>query len=420
MANARPPALIADPHGWGAVAAIRSLGRQGIPVWLSAERMSYPASMSRYVKRRIRAPLPVDEARFLCWLRRSSARGAVPFAVDDASAWLYARYLDELSPLYRMLQAPADAIRILQDKGALPGACSTAGLATPSWLVAGPGENPELDGLRYPVFVKPRTQAGARFAFKGEIARDPAAARALVERFASREKMGNYDAAALGDMGAIVQPYIERPGNRVYGISGFVGRGGEFLGLRASYKTLQRPIENGNGICFEEAEVDSALAAGLARLSRQVGYIGMFEAEFLKDGAERLLIDFNCRLFNGIDFVIARGLDLPAMHYAAAVGDNAELARLSGVAARTGGPTGLVYCDRPRFDIALKRWQSSGVMSPAGVRRWRLWLTEHRGRVVQPTHDYRDPGPGLWVFATNWAPVTVRASLRRTRRRVRG
>ena len=60
----------------------------------------------------------------------------------------------------------------------------------------------------------------------------------------------------------------------------------------------------------------------------RIGYFGVFEAEFIRLGDERLLIDFNPRFFGQMGFDVARGLPIVGLAYEAALGGTQRVTQL--------------------------------------------------------------------------------------------
>lgn len=54
---------------------------------------------------------------------------------------------------------------------------------------------------------------------------------------------------------------------------------------------------------------------------RAIGFHGMFEAEFIERGDERLLIDLNPRAYNGMTLEVERGLHVAWYAYLEAAGE---------------------------------------------------------------------------------------------------
>ena len=214
----------------------------------------------------------------------------------------------------------------------------------------------------------------------------------------------------------MVHPMLQRyhPAARgsIYGLSGYVGHGGVVLAARASRKILQRPRQLGIGLCFEEAPVSPERLAGVAALCRQVGYRGVFEVEMVEVAGGALVIDFNPRFYSQMAFDVDRGLPLPRLAYADALGDEGALAAL--VAGAQRDEAGRVYCHRALFGLMLRAQRLAGHLGAEEERRWRRWYADHRAGATDAVADLRDPLPvGADAIATaTWFARHPRSFLR--------
>src|SRR5581483_5333499 len=140
MKGRRPPALlmVADYHG--TLAAVRSLGRAGIPVTVADWRRLVPARWSRYAVRTVTTP-PLDSGgtAFVDWLLDFGAKspGHVLLATTDDLAWLFARHRNELARNFRLDSPPLDAVYTLLNKWQLREACAAEGIGVPDAVLAG-------------------------------------------------------------------------------------------------------------------------------------------------------------------------------------------------------------------------------------------------------------------------------------------
>jgi predicted ATP-grasp superfamily ATP-dependent carboligase len=383
---------------YGTLAAVRSLGRAGVPVTLAESRLLPPARWSRYVTRRVDCPPAEQVEAFLAWLLEFGERnpGHVLYATTDDLAWLFARHADALGRVFRMVQPPLTTLYTLLNKKLLGAACREAGLDTPdTWY---PTSDADVERLareaRFPLLIKPQTQILFGVHSKGARAERPEelvpAYQAFMAENAYLPQLLAFDPAAAHPM---LQAYYPEAAESIYSLSGFVDGGGELVAVRGAVKVLQRPRRLGVGMCFEDAPVDAALAERLLALCRKVGYHGVFEAEFIRTGGRSLLIDFNPRYYGQMGFDVARGVDLPCMVHAAATGDAAWLAGLVEQAQATGGQGRGVYHHRFMLELVLTLQGMSGALSRSEVERWRGWLQTHAPHATDAVADRQDWKP---------------------------
>jgi hypothetical protein len=180
----------------------------------------------------------------------------------------------------------------------------------------------------------------------------------------------------------MLQAFRSDAAENIYSISGFVGPKDGQVVARAAVKVLQRPRRLGVGLCFEEAPVDEAALDGLVRLCREVGYSGVFEAEFVRSGTHAHLIDFNPRFYGQMGFETARSLPLAYLAYLGALGRDSELADELAEAGKFVPGKGYVYCNRFFFAALLSLQRLGGRMTEAEAERWRDWLKRSRDRML--------------------------------------
>jgi predicted ATP-grasp superfamily ATP-dependent carboligase len=191
----------------------------------------------------------------------------------------------------------------------------------------------------------------------------------------------------------MIQRYYPEASDGIYSLAGFRDRTGKAFSVLGAKKLLQRPRRLGIGLCFEAAPVEPALAAGLARLCERIGYYGVFEVEFIQAGGRSLLIDLNPRFYGQLGFEVARGLPLPQLAYAAALGDETEVARLVAQVPPGEETTMYAYCNRFGLSVQVGAQRLSGTMKREDAERWRSWLEGHEGHLVDAVADPTDWRP---------------------------
>lgn len=402
------PVFLTDGGSYGTLAAVRDLGAAGFPVTLGDPHRLAPAAWSRHVTRRVACPPVGSGAPFVDWLLAFGERepGHVLYPTSDDAAWSYAAHRDALGRSFRHRLPSLAAIWSLLGKRNLAEVALRAGLGTPGTVL--PRDEGEVERiareLRYPVLLKPQSQAFLPSRFKGkrvDAAGDlPRAWRDLVARLRyPAELRAHAPDVAL----PLVQAYHPEAQTGIYSVSGFVSAGGRAV-LRAAVKVLQRPRRVGIGLCFESAQVDPALAAALLAMCREVGYHGVFEAELIPAIPRPLLIDFNPRFYGQMAFDTARGLPLARLAVLDAVGDAAGLEAALDAAESFDVAPERVYCHRFNLEVMLRVQRASGRLSADEVRRWRAWLARHGDAVVDATLALGDPRP-TWadVVRTCWS-----------------
>ncbi len=397
---ARPPILLTMADYYGTLAAVRCLGRLGIPVTVAESKLLAPARWSRYVTRRVECPEVGDSDVFLEWLMRFGERepGHVLYPTSDDMAWLFALHREELGKHFRMYQPGVDVIYGLLNKQRLHDLCKDVGLDVPdTWFPESEKDLERVAGeARFPVLLKPQTQILFESHVKGSQVERASELLPRYREFLERNQYGrkllDYDPRANRPM---VQAFYTEAAQNIFSLSGFVDRTGELFVARGAVKVLQRPRKLGIGLCFEEVPVEPELAEKVRALCKKLGYHGTFEVEFIRAGGKQLLIDFNPRFYSQMGFDIARGSPLPLLVYEAACGHEAQLAEVSREALSWKGGGQYIYCHRGIFELLLRAQGLSGRLKPDEVKHWREWYARNRERAVDAVIDTGDWVPWM-------------------------
>jgi D-aspartate ligase len=392
------PILLCDATYTGTLAAVRSLGRTGVPVVVADSVRTAPAFWSRYATRVERCPPVASSARFLEWLLHFGAREGPHVLIPTSDELVYelAAHRDTLSRVFTLYQPDFATTFGMLDKKRLYEAAHQAGLEAPdTWFPQTSGEVEDIArevGAAF--FIKPRTQAFLRNHPKGAIGPgDPAGLRRAYEKFHAECRYGEPIATEMSDLGRpMLQRFYPDAAQSIYSVTGFrdeTGRRAAYLGC---VKVLQRPRRIGIGLCFETASVRPGLAERVARFLERIGYYGIFELEFIQDGDRLLLIDMNPRLYNQVGLDVARGLDLPLLAYAAAMGDEETVTRLV-AAAPPGEASSHVFCNGIGLRTLLEAQRFFGTMSADEVAHWRAWSHDPSKILVDAVASDDDPRP---------------------------
>lgn len=393
-----PPVLLTEGQYYGTLAAVRSLGRAGVPVTLAGGQTLSPARWSRFVTRRVPCPEPHDTEAFLAWLLDFGAASPrhVLLPCSDEVAWLVAENREALARHYHLLPTPFSAVRGLLDKHALHQHCQAAGVSVPETRFPRSEEEALALGAEvgFPLILKPRTQVLLDSHSKGMLVREPGELLSRFRRYVAVNHHGDWLRRRDPD---VAWPMLQRyyPGARdsIPGFSGYVDGAGEIVCVRATRKVFQLPRKLGIGLCFEEAPVDERRLSGLRALCRRVGYQGVFEVEYVDDGTAPALIDFNPRFYGQMAFDIDRGLPLPRLAYTDALGDRAAFEALVAEASAPRPPPPRVFCHRFLFELLLRGQRITGRLEADEARRWRRWWAEHRDVATDAVNDAGDPIP---------------------------
>ncbi len=392
--------VLCNASYYGTVAAIRSLGRAGIPVVAVDTGLLSIGRRSRYSKSYLSSP-PFESEDWGDWLLtlgRDGIRRAI-YSTSDAVSFALADRREELSSVFDLYQPSLETMMCILDKGLLHQHARAVGIETPeTWFPQSADDADrivrEIGGQ---IVAKPRSQLCASSGAKGMLIDSAVMNRGgIYHRLFKHFGLRNAFTKRFPEMAMpMLQRYYPESAKAIYSLSGFRDVSGSHVVMRAAMKILQLPRRLGIGVCFEEAEVIPEIAQQTIRLCERIGYYGAFELEFVVAQERMLLIDFNGRFYNQLAFDIARGMDLPGMVYAGATGATDELERLIYRAAPRDKEPPLAFCNGFGLSLSVAAQQMFKRMSREEAAQWREWRKTYEGRVVDAIHDSDDPLPAV-------------------------
>jgi D-aspartate ligase len=390
---------------YGTIAAIRSLGRAGIPVVAVDTGLLSPGRSSRYSKSYLSSP-PFDSADWSDWLLalgRDGVRRAI-YATSDAVSFAIADRREELSSVFDLYQPNLETMMCVLDKGLLHQHARAVGIETPeTWFPQSPNELArtvrEVGGL---IVAKPRSQLCASSGAKATLIDSAVTKRGNVyDMLFKHFGLSNAFTKRFPEKAMpMLQRYYPESMKQIYSLSGFRDMSGSHVVMQAALKILQQPRHLGIGLCFEETEVIPDLAQQTIRLCERIGYYGAFELEFIVAQGRMLLIDFNGRFYNQLAFDIARGMDLPRLVYSGATGAIEELEQLISRVPLRDKEQSLVFCNGFGLSLSVAAQQMFKRMSREEATHWLEWRKTYEGRVVDAIHDSDDPLPAVFDIAS--------------------
>lgn len=397
--------LLLGADYYGTLAAARAFGKAGVDVAMADENRKARALFSRHVKSKLVHPPLSRPHALIDWLVDYGERhpNTLLYPPNDHLAWLFALERERLSKVFLMYSPSEETIISLLDKKRLHAACEAVGIDVPETLgLADIGiESTVVRTQRFPVLLKPRTQAFLVGGIKGFIAHDYVELGTELARFRDLVAFDPILTDRHPDIAEpMVQEYLTAAETSIFSVSGFVDASGAVV-ARGALKVLQRPRKVGIGLCFEGRPVDPPLLEKLGALCAKVGYYGAFESELIMYGKRRLLIDFNPRFYSQMGFDVARGLSLPMLVLHAARNDRGALADELERARSWESRGDEVYCHKTMLDLVLGLQGLSGQMSPDEVKRWRSWYATHATVATDAVRDPDDRMPAI-IDAAQW------------------
>ena len=384
------PGVIVVGGAHGSVAAARSLGRRGIPVWFAGD--GHPiAGFSRYVRRRFTWNRADPEAALamLCRLaQEEGAEGWVLFPSGDPALQLVSQHWQRLSEHFRLFTMPWETLQQLNEKSRLYRLAEEVGTPFPRSYHPETGDLPGPDG--FPVIVKPVSNEKVNALTRVKAWRVDTAAE-LPGRFAEA-------IALMGPGGVLVQEMIPGGGERQFSYAGIWDRGREAAFLTAR-RTRQYPIDFGLTSSFVETMPVPEIAKAARRILERIGFHGLVEIEFKFDARDQRykVLDANTRAWAWIGISASTGIDFPYLAYRLAIGQDLP----EGLVAR---PARWLHPTRNMLSL-LQQWRREG-RPPATA-----WRSMSPGSTLA-TFALDDPLPGI-------VDLPIQA-LRLLRRRGRG
>ncbi len=307
-------AIVLDGNQRSALAVVRSLGRQGVPVRV-AESVPKPLSAtSRYCRATLIYPDPAAEPEaFLDWLEDLGREQpeAVLLPMTDLTAPLVLQAGTRLGGLRTALPT-LSAYEAVSDKYQLFQLAQRAGVRAPETLIVSQQNLGALAGLSltYPVVVKPRRSAErSSVGVTKRAVRYAQDARELAE-IAKSELLHEADEL-------LVQQYVSGFGAGVFGLYDR----GQPLFFFSHRRIREKPPSGGISVLCESTPLPEEGVAATRRLLDSLQWHGVAMVEFKIDSAgQTWLIEINARFWGSLQLAVDCGADFPWFLYQIATG----------------------------------------------------------------------------------------------------
>ncbi|TYP70095.1 ATP-grasp domain-containing protein [Paenibacillus methanolicus] len=308
------PVLVTDALLRKSLAAVRSLGAKGIPVYAADSTRFTPTGFSKHCAGRLLSPHPSEQPEdYAAWLVETAARmpGLVLLPMDEATVGITIAERERLAALSaRFLQPDAEPFRRAADKYETVRAARELGMETPfTWM---PQDEKELAAIAaseaFPLVIKPRHSSGSRG----------------IRFVHNAEALGTaYREAAAGGPPPMIQQYIP-PGERLDAAI-LVDAQGRLAASFVQREVRHYPADIGPSTVQESIAMPE-LAEQAAALLAKLGWRGIAEAEWMRDPRDgRLkLMEINPRYWNSLHLAIQSGVDFPYLHYRLSLGERVE------------------------------------------------------------------------------------------------
>ncbi|HEU5216043.1 MAG TPA: hypothetical protein VFU30_10925 [Gaiellaceae bacterium] len=317
-------AVVVEVAWVNGLAAIRSLGRQGLRV-LAVDHRPYALGFrSRYAEPHI-APDPLDdEDGFVAALRSlaDETDDVLPvFPTHDEHVNAIARHADVLGERYRFPFPSWEVLERIQSKRHQLETAEAVGVPVPRTRYPRSAEEARAAGeeVGFPLIVKPSANVGFRRSHKRQLFRceTPAELEHAYELAAPHEPM--------------VQELIPSGAEEMYTLGSYLDRDGRALGLFSGRKLSQTRGYMGSARVGEAVWVEEVVEQGLALL-RALDFHGISQVEVMRDPRDGRykLLEVNPRLWQWHSLAAACGVDLPYIAYRDLIGEPLPPARMHG------------------------------------------------------------------------------------------
>ncbi|MFF0020363.1 ATP-grasp domain-containing protein [Streptomyces sp. NPDC005496] len=321
LLDSRVPAVLLridrNPFHHGTLGAVRSLGRAGVDVHLVADSRRSPVRRSRFVREMHPPPAPGasprDIAAVLHRVAARISRPAVLIPLDDASAVAVGHLREELVPAYLLPRQPGGLAERVADKAELAALCARMDIAHPLTLVPDSPAQAAAAAWRLGMPVV------AKWSRPWRVPPGTGLRSTVLVRSAQQAQTLYLRAAEAGSP-LLLQAYLPPGPDRDWFFHGYADRSGALRAGGPGRKLRARP--HGAGLtAVGQWTPNPPLRALAERLTGELGYRGIFDLDFRRDGTtgHYHLLDFNprpgaqFRLFtdaSGLDVVRALHLDL--------------------------------------------------------------------------------------------------------------
>jgi D-aspartate ligase len=286
----------------------------------------------------------------------------------------------EIRIRYPASVAPVEALDLLVDKARFGGTLDRLGLPHPATRVMKSAADLDLisDSVLQRSFLKPvhSQQFFARFGVK---------AFRIADRSSAQDRLRECLGAGFQMM---LQEYIPGPPTNHYFIDGFVDREGVVRAIFARRRLRMSPPDFGNSTLMISVPLNETgdASATLRTLFTDIGYRGIFSAEFKRDPRDDVfnLIEVNARPWWYVEFASRCGVNVCALAMRDALGEPIETISDYAVGRR---------CVFPYYDLQAVRVERSA--GRLGLLGWaQSWLGPY-----QPIFRWSDPLPAVGEIA---------------------
>jgi predicted ATP-grasp superfamily ATP-dependent carboligase/protein-tyrosine-phosphatase len=395
--------ILTDGNERSALAATRSLGRRGVPVFVGAESRASLAGASRYCREVFTYPSPwtrPDEFAgcVLEHARRWGTRVALP--MTDLAVEILGEAIPRAGAPLVLPIASLQQHRAVSNKYELMRSARGLGVPVPDTAFVADGDVDEAlaQVKQWPVVIKP---GRSLFRSNGQWL------KTSVHYAQDAEELRNiYRRVGYLRQPSLLQARILGEGQGVFGLFDH----GRPVAWFAHRRLRERPPSGGVSVLCESMPLRAALVDHAQRILQSTGWHGVAMVEFKLDAKSGIayLMEVNGRFWGSLQLAIDAGVDFPWLLYQLAT---AGAAQPPAAPYATGVRSRWWLGDLDHLLLRLRKADRELNLPPGAPSRWsalgsflRAWDPRTKGDVLR----LRDPRPGVHELTTYAAHATRR------------
>lgn len=316
--------LVLDGNQRAALAAVRSLGSQGLWVGVGESSTESLAGASRYCQQTVVYPDPYKSPRafFEDILRQVDALGITfLLPITEATTYVILKYRDEL-PIGVTLPFPKqESVEQLANKNRLFGLAADFGIPTPETIFCenwkdGLSAIENLSDKHFPIVLKP---------FKSKIVQEDCilSTQVLIANTAI-EARSYLNQHAFFEFPFTIQSFVEGTGQGVFALF----NRGKPICYFSHRRLREKPPGGGVSVLSESAPLNEQLKTCSEKLLAGADWHGVAMVEFrVSPEGVGYLMEVNPRFWGSLQLAIDSGVDFPLWLYLISTGQ--ELPRMS-------------------------------------------------------------------------------------------
>ena len=304
--------FITDGHWRKSLAAVRSLGRNGVRCTVGESTRLATAAFSKYSHRAVVYPSPLDRpSEFVSFLYDELSRHSYQMLLpmEDETLSLVSKYHTEFSRWTYLPIVSFEKLNYVRRKDKILKLAEKQGIPIPkTWYIEDISQVSGLkDSLPYPVVIKPRVSSGAVGIcypkYPGE----------LIEQYLSVHQRFPYP---------MIQELVPRDGPG-YGASFLLDEKGKLKASFVHKRLREYPVTGGASTLRESVRRDDVRDMALALL-KALDWFGVAMVEFKLDPRDCTpkLMEINPRFWGSLALAIEAGVNFPYLLYRMSRGEN--------------------------------------------------------------------------------------------------